>query len=175
MIDGILAKWEQARGRVVYPMTPMPEFTPVIVEEGHKAFLTVGCAKCHGDDGRGQMATNVGVDSWGNPTKAADLTSGMLHGGTDPLDIYRHIYAGINGTPMPSFHDSLSEKPERVWHLVGYVLSVVDTRRDGKVPGSGLFQDGILKPLPGVTACDDRQVRLALEAMPYPQSRHGPS
>ena len=37
------AKWEQARGRVVYPTTPMPEFTPAVVEQGKKAFLTVGC------------------------------------------------------------------------------------------------------------------------------------
>ena len=73
------------------------------------------------------MATNVGVDAWGNPTKAADLTSGMLRGGTEPLDIFRHIDAGINGTPMPAFHDSLGKQPERIWHLVGYVL---ERRRD---------------------------------------------
>ncbi len=128
----------------------MPEFTPAVVDQGKKAFLTVGCAQCHGDDGRGQMASNVGTDAWGNPTKAADLTSGMLRGGTEPLDIYRHIDAGINGTPMPAFHDSLQKEPDRVWHLVGYVLSVADTRRLGKVPESGLLQNGILKPLPGV-------------------------
>jgi mono/diheme cytochrome c family protein len=151
LVASVLGKWEQARGRVVYPTTPMPEFTPSIVEQGKKAFLTVGCAQCHGDDGRGQMATNVGVDAWGNPTKAADLTSGMLRGGTEPLDIFRHIDAGINGTPMPAFHDSLQKEPDKVWHLVGYVLSVADTRRLGKVPESGLLQNRILKPLPGVT------------------------
>jgi mono/diheme cytochrome c family protein len=150
MVATILGRWEQARGHVVYPTTPMPEFTPAIVDRGKKAFLTVGCAQCHGEDGRGQMATNVGVDAWSNPTKAADLTSGMLRGGTEPLDIYRHIDAGINGTPMPAFHDSLGKQPERIWHLAGYVLSVAETRRSGQVPGSGLLQDGILKPLPGV-------------------------
>ncbi len=150
MVAAILGRWGQARGKVVYPTTPMPGFTPAVVDQGKKAFLTVGCAQCHGEDGRGQMATNVGVDAWGNPTKAADLTSGMLRGGTEPLDIFRHIDAGINGTPMPAFHDSLGKQPERVWHLVGYVLSVAETRRRGEVPGSGLLQDGILKPLPGV-------------------------
>ena len=151
IVKTVVDKWEQARGQVVYPTTPMPQFTPAIVEQGKKAFLTIGCAQCHGDDGRGQMATNVGVDAWGNPTKAADLTSGMLRGGTEPLDIYRHIDAGINGTPMPSFHDTLGKEPETIWHLVGYVLSVADTRRQGKIPESGLLQNGILKPLPGVT------------------------
>ncbi len=82
--------------------------------------MTVGCAQCHGEDGRGQMATNVGVDAWGNPTKAADLTSGMLRGGTEPLDIYRHIDAGINGTPMPSFHAALRRSRRRsgTWSLM---------------------------------------------------------
>jgi mono/diheme cytochrome c family protein len=150
MVRGVLAKWEQARGRIVYPTTPMPEFTPEVVAQGKKAFLTVGCAQCHGEDGRGQMATNVGVDAWGNPTKAADLTSGMLRGGTEPIDIFRHVDAGINGTPMPAFHDSLGQSPERIWHLVGYVLSAAETRRQGKVPESGLLHDGLLKPLPGV-------------------------
>ncbi len=156
LIKGVLGKWEQARGRVVYPSTPMPDFTPAVVEQGKKAFLTVGCAQCHGEDGRGQLATNAEMDdAWHNRTKAADLTSGMLRGGTEPLDIYRHIDAGINGTPMPAFHDSLGKQPERIWHLVGYVLSVAETRRQGKVPESGLLQNGILKPLPGVTPAAD--------------------
>ncbi|HKI18331.1 MAG TPA: cytochrome c, partial [Isosphaeraceae bacterium] len=150
LVATVLDRWEQARARIVYPVTPMPQFTTEVVEQGKKAFLTLACAQCHGDDGRGQMATNVGVDAWGNPTKAADLTSGMLRGGTEPLDIYRHIDAGINGTPMPSFHANLQKEPETMWKLVAYVLSVVDERRRGIIPDSGLLQDGILKPLPGV-------------------------
>jgi mono/diheme cytochrome c family protein len=150
MVRGVLAKWEQARGRVVYPSTPMPELTSAVVDRGRSAFQSVGCIQCHGDDGRGMMASNIGVDSWGNPTKAADLTSGMLRGGTEPLDLYRHIDAGINGTPMPAFHDSLGKQPERIWDLVAFVLSVADTRRGGMVPPSGILQDGLLKPLPGV-------------------------
>ena len=97
------------------------------------------------------MASNVGTDAWGNPTKAADLTSGMLHGGTEPLDIYRHIDAGINGTPMPSFRDTLKAEPATIWNLVSYVLHVAEIRREGNIPDSGILEDGLLKPLPGVT------------------------
>ena len=150
LVAAVLTRWDQARGQVVYPTTPMPQFTKAIVEQGKKAFLSLACAQCHGDDGRGQMVTNVGVDTWGNPTKAADLTSGMLHGGTEPLDIYRHIDAGINGTPMPSHHASLQKEPQTIWNLVGYVLEIADSRRLGKIPDSGLLEQGILKPLPGV-------------------------
>lgn len=149
-IAGILARWDAARGQVVYPITPMPTFKRTNVDLGKQAFLTKGCAKCHGDDGRGMLATNTGEDVWGFPTKAADLTSGMLHGGTEPLDIYRHVVAGINGTPMPSFKDALKAEPETIWNLVSYVLSVVEIRRGGAIPDSGFLENGLLKPLPGV-------------------------
>ncbi len=150
LVSDIAGRWDAARAHVVYPATPMPTFKRSNVDQGKQAFLTKGCAKCHGDDGRGMMASNVGTDAWGNPTKAADLTSGMLHGGTEPLDIYRHIDSGINGTPMPSFRDTLKTEPETVWNLVSYVLHVVDIRREGTIPDSGFLEDGLLKTLPGV-------------------------
>jgi mono/diheme cytochrome c family protein len=151
IIQPILARWNQAQSKVVYPSLPRPVFTAAVIDKGRTAFLRVGCSQCHGQDGRGQLATNKELnDSWGNPTKAADLTSGMLHGGTEPLDIFRHIDAGINGTPMPSFHQALQNEPDTIWHLVGYVLEIADSRRKGKMFDSGLIEDGILQPLPGV-------------------------
>ncbi len=150
VVTEIIGRWDAARGQVVYPSTAMPTFRQANVDQGKEAFLTKGCAKCHGDDGRGMMASNVGTDAWGNPTKAADLTSGMLRGGTEPLDIYRHIDAGINGTPMPSFRDTLKAEPATIWNLVSYVLHVADIRREGNIPDSGILEDGLLKPLPGV-------------------------
>jgi len=145
LIEKIRGRWAAARGQVVYPLTPMPVFTAAHVSEGKQAFLTKGCSKCHGDDGRGQTKENIGVDYWGNPTKAADLSSGMLRGGTEPLDVYRHISAGINGTPMPSFSGALQQEPETIWKLAAYVLDLSNQRRKGVIPEAGL-----LKPLPGV-------------------------
>lgn len=145
MVETIVSKWTTSRAQVVYPVTPMPVFTAKSVADGKQAFLTKGCSKCHGEDGRGQTKENIGVDSWGNPTKAADLTSGMLRGGTEALDIYRHIDAGINGTPMPSFSSTLRQEPETMWSLTAYVLFMSNQRRKGAIP-----EAGILKPLPGV-------------------------
>ncbi len=141
VVKEIVTRWDAARGNVVYPTTPMPTFKRSNIDQGKQAFLTIGCAKCHGEDGRGMMASNVGTDAWGNPTKAADLTSGMLRGGTEPLDIYRHIDAGINGTPMPSFRDTLKNEPATIWNLVSYVLQVADIRREGSIPDSGFLED----------------------------------
>ncbi|MBY0398363.1 MAG: c-type cytochrome, partial [Thermoleophilia bacterium] len=134
LVDAIAGRWTAARGNVIFPATPMPVFTATHVAEGKTAFLTKGCSKCHGEDGRGQTKENIGVDSWGNPTKAADLTSGMLRGGTEALDVYRHISGGINGTPMPSFSGALAAEPQTMWTLTAYVLDLVNTRRKGGTP-----------------------------------------
>ncbi len=135
LADSILVQWENARSLAVDPLTPMPvEFSPEMIAAGKQAFLTKGCSKCHGEDGRGQTRENVGVDAWGQKTFAADLTSGMLHGGAGPLDIYRRISSGINGTPMPSFRDALSSEADTIWQLVSYVMHVSAQRRQGNYP-----------------------------------------
>ncbi len=104
---------------------------------GKTAFLSKGCSKCHGEDGRGQTADNIGKDLWGFTTRAADLTSGMLHGGQEPVDVYRRIYSGINGTPMPGFGLARQGEPETIWDLVNHVKFVSSHRREGQTPEPG--------------------------------------
>ena len=53
----------------------------------------------------------------------------MLHGGRGPVDIYRRIYSGINGTPMPSFESQFKATPEMLWHMVHYVQYISSGRR----------------------------------------------
>ena len=138
MVETIQGQWKEALANVVNPRTPMPLLTRADAEAGKKIFLSIGCNKCHGDEGRGEVADELPPDIWGNPVKAADITAGMLRGGTDPLDVYRRIEAGIN--------------PGEVWKLVAYVMSVYDMRRDGITPPSV-----IIKPLPGVKSAEARQ------------------
>ena len=65
----------------------------------------------------------------------------MLHGGQEPIDIYRRILNGINGTPMPGFKSALQNEPETIWNLVSYVLEISNRRRFGeKIPA------GLMKP-----------------------------
>ena len=152
MVETIQGQWKEALANVVNPRTPMPLLTRADAEAGKKIFLSIGCNKCHGDEGRGEVADELPPDIWGNPIKAADITAGMLRGGTDPLDVYRRIEAGINGTPMPAFRSQFETNPEEVWKLVAYVMSVYDMRRDGITPPSA-----IIKPLPGVNSAETRQ------------------
>lgn len=140
--EDVTYAWQQAKSRITQPMTPQPELTPERAKLGKEAFLTKGCSKCHGDDGRGHTKDNMGKDTWGYATRAADLTSGMLHGGQEPLDIYRRIMNGINGTPMPGFKTALKDEPETIWNLVAFVLETSNRRRfNENIPA------GLIKPL----------------------------
>ncbi len=143
-IGDVIEGWKEAEVSLTQPLTPQPILDTERAKAGREAFLTKGCNKCHGEDGRGHTKDNIGKDSWGYATRAADLTSGMLHGGQEPIDIYRRIMNGINGTPMPGFGRSLQDEPETIWNLVAYVLEVSNRRRfndpENPIPA------GLMKP-----------------------------
>jgi mono/diheme cytochrome c family protein len=129
--DEILAPWGEANNSVVMPLTPMPLMTDETVAQGHALFLKFACSRCHGNDGRGGSMGNVdvGTDAWGHKAAAADLTSGMFHGGGRPIDLYRRIYAGIYGSPMPAFSSQFANTPDDIWLLVHFVKDAGQRRR----------------------------------------------
>ncbi|MCA9082493.1 MAG: c-type cytochrome [Planctomycetaceae bacterium] len=139
-IDDVINRWKVAKTSLTQPLTPQPELTEDRAKKGREAFLSKGCSKCHGDDGRGQTNFAFPPDSWGYPTFAADLTSGMLRGGQEPIDIYRRILNGINGTPMPSHKVALAGEPDVIWDLVAYVQEISNQRRLGKPIPAGLVK-----------------------------------
>ena len=51
-----------------------------------------------------------------------DLTEGHVKCGDKGSDIYRVFITGLNGTPMPSFADSIS--PAEAWDLVHFIQSL---------------------------------------------------
>jgi mono/diheme cytochrome c family protein len=84
------------------------------------------CASCHGDTGKGDGVQEQRDDE-GFPTRPRDLTAGIFKGSPDPIALYRHIVAGIPGSPMPSSDWAYGAD---AWHLVNYVLSLSsDTQR----------------------------------------------
>lgn len=133
IVDTIASNWNKSELPVA-PKTLMPPMTAESIAQGRQLFLSKGCSKCHGADGRGGLAggIDVGTDTWGHRDPAADLTSGMFRGGNRPIDIYRRIYNGINGTPMPSFATEFRDNPEAIWRLVHFVLDVGQRRRRGQ-------------------------------------------
>jgi mono/diheme cytochrome c family protein len=130
--------WEKASQEVVQPAVPNPPMTDETIRLGAVAFQRQLCTKCHGRNGKGGhqpgiTPADLGKDDWGHVAYPADLTSGMLHGGRRPIDVYRRIYAGINGTPMPAFGSIYQDDPntpederKTIWYLVHFILSVVE-------------------------------------------------
>ncbi|HUL50374.1 MAG TPA: c-type cytochrome [Gemmatimonadales bacterium] len=100
-----------------------PAATPAQLEKGKQLYADAGCASCHGDLGKGDgPAAKDLKDAQGNPIQARDLTQGIFRGGGDRVDVYYRLVTGLNGTPMPSYADSL-EAPD-LWALTDYVLSL---------------------------------------------------
>jgi mono/diheme cytochrome c family protein len=128
-VTQVAGNWREAEHNQVIPLTSQPAYTEESIAAGRDIFMKNECFKCHGTDGRGQTPEPVGKDAWtGEGVYAADLSSGMLHGGRRPVDIYRRIYSGINGTPMPSCMEKFKDEPDAIWHLVHFIISITEGR-----------------------------------------------
>ncbi len=95
------------------------------IKRGKEMFEAIECNKCHGTEGRADGPSRAELkDDWGHPIKPANLTKRWnFRGGKSRTDIATRIAAGVLGTPMPSFIDSV-EKPEDIWHLTNYLVSL---------------------------------------------------
>jgi len=92
------------------------------IAAGRQLFAEQDCAKCHGENGKGDgpQADRL-VDDWDDPIQAPDLTRTYFANGKRDQDIYRVFTSALSGTPMPAF-DDLTE--EQRWQLVDYVQSL---------------------------------------------------
>jgi mono/diheme cytochrome c family protein len=101
-----------------------PAFSQESAEKGKEVYTRIGCPACHGEIGRGDGSSAPALtDDWGNPIRPADLTKRWTYrGGPTREDIYRTFTTGMNGTPMPSFAESLTD--EERWQLVDYIAAL---------------------------------------------------
>ena len=108
-----------------------PSSTNESIELGKKLYVDTGCIKCHGNLGRGDgPSAPTLTDDLGQPIRAANLTqSWTFRGGSRREDIFRTMTAGFNGTPMPSFVDSLST--EQRWAITDYIASLSGSNGPG--------------------------------------------
>src|SRR6202171_2020586 len=93
------------------PTPPYPsvkEAPAAIGKERRMIYRTLQCWSCHGNSGRGDgPSSNELVDDWETPIHPFDFTSGAFKFGDTPADVYRTFNTGLNGTPMPSFYDTI--------------------------------------------------------------------
>ena len=98
--------------------------SPESVARGREIFKREKCWECHGREVRGDgLKIHKLKDAWDFPIRPADLTrSWRIKGGADPKDLYLRFTTGLDGTPMPSFINTLSG--EERWHLANYISSL---------------------------------------------------
>jgi outer membrane protein OmpA-like peptidoglycan-associated protein/cytochrome c553 len=117
-------RWAEEKPGSPVPIPDEPPTSPDSVRRGRQVYEQTGCGNCHGDDGRGEgPAAKVGMtDTWGHAIAVADLTTAHFKCGSSSTDLYRSMVTGLDGTPMPSFAETL--QPDQVWDVVHYVLDL---------------------------------------------------
>lgn len=141
--DFIADTWRRAddEASVIVPNVARVADTPESRQRGRVLYMSnrTKCYTCHGPQGRGdggavedfwpKPGTNEKYaerglhDVWGHKLQPRDLTKGQYRGGRRPVDLYRRVFAGIKGTPMPAFGGTVL-KDEEIWDLVNYVMSI---------------------------------------------------
>jgi len=126
--------WHATNYALALVLPPMPEWfgsesiQKARAVQGRDLFIAA-CSPCHGTDGNGRDATAKDLeDYWGHPVTPTDLRQPLLRSGSDLNAVYRVLLTGIEGTPMPSFAESLSE--EQRWELVAFIAQL---RREQEV------------------------------------------
>ena len=103
---------------------PIVASTPESITAGEIVFRKLECSGCHGTDGEGTdaIATDL-VDDWGYDLRATNLKEPWtFRGGSSPNDIYFRFLTGIDGSPMPSYAGSATER--EMHDLANYVTSI---------------------------------------------------
>jgi len=114
-------KWKDEGPGQPITIPPAPPDDEASRKRGQVVWNNMQCAKCHGPEGKGNGASvPTLMDDWGHHITPFDFTTSDARkcGNTD-TDLYRTFMTGVNGTPMPSFADSL--KPAEAWDLVHFL------------------------------------------------------
>jgi len=115
-------RWKEEKPEPPLVLPPPPPATPALLARGKDLYVKAKCWECHGDTGKGDgPSANQLKDDLKLPIRPADFTRGQFKGGSHVADIYRTMTLGLDGTPMPSFADSMNDA-ER-WAISYFVLS----------------------------------------------------
>ena len=97
------------------------------IKQGKMIYQKSECLVCHGFEGYGD-GTNADQlkDDWQQPIRPTNFRQQLLKRGLEIEDIYLTIATGLNGTPMPSFSDSLTQ--DEIMALAYYIQSIAPQR-----------------------------------------------
>ncbi|MBI2892989.1 MAG: c-type cytochrome [Deltaproteobacteria bacterium] len=109
-IEGFSARFhdepEARRAKVRIPHAPAA--SAGAVRRGRFIYLAMKCWECHGlgGEGDGHSVPTLVTDTR-EPIVPNDFTASIFKGGGSAHAIYRTMMTGLDGTPMPSYQDTL--------------------------------------------------------------------
>jgi cytochrome c oxidase cbb3-type subunit 2 len=116
-------RWNDDAPEAPLVIPPPPRATPQLLADGKVLYERAKCAECHGEHGKGDGPSAATLkDDFDRPIRPADFTRGEFKGGSSVTDVYRTMSTGLDGTPMPSFADTMSDADR--WAISYYVLSL---------------------------------------------------
>ena len=117
-------RWQSEVAGTPISIPQEPALTVDSIKHGSELFQKMECWKCHGQEGRGDGPSAATLtDSNDQPIRPYNFAEGSrFKCGTSNQDLYKVFMTGLDGTPMPSFADTL--KPEEAWDLVHYLRTL---------------------------------------------------
>ena len=117
-------KWQTQKAGTPITIPPEPPQTIDSVLHGRQLFDQMQCWKCHGPEGRGDGPSAITLtDDKGEPIRPYNFHDGTrFRCGETNQDLYKIFMTGLDGSPMPSFADSL--KPQDAWDLVHFLRTL---------------------------------------------------
>jgi mono/diheme cytochrome c family protein len=112
-----------------------PAASAPLVARGETLYGELGCAQCHGTEGRGDGPSAAALrDSAGRPSVVWDLTAAPLRRPRpedEPalVSIYRTLATGLGGTPMPAYAEAAAD--DDLWAVAAYIDAIRYRGRTG--------------------------------------------
>jgi mono/diheme cytochrome c family protein len=123
VVIGLSPRFKREGHGPIAAISPEPGADPGSIARGRDVYARRKCAECHGPEGKGDgPSTPTLKDDLGRPIPTPDLTRArtLRHSAT-AIDIARTFITGLDGTPMPSYRDTLT--PAELWDLARYLKS----------------------------------------------------
>ncbi|MHC4307827.1 MAG: c-type cytochrome [Planctomycetota bacterium] len=116
--------WQYRKPEASVVLGPELRATQKTIARGKELYFQKECWKCHGETGEGDGPSSYDLeDEWEIPIQAYNFTrQDKFKGGSTNRDIYLRFTTGVNGTPMPSFANELSDEDR--WCMVHFVKSL---------------------------------------------------
>lgn len=120
-------RWQKEKAGDPIKIPPEPPVTIESISHGKALFTKLECWKCHGPQGKGDGPSAATLtDSKDQPIRPYNFAGGgddsRFKCGSTNQDIYRIFMTGVDGTPMPSFMDTI--QPNDAWDLVHFLRTL---------------------------------------------------